>query len=93
MFQTVLQLASFLPLDGFEVLKQVREKVNKDIPVVLLTALGETEKVVQGLKLGADDYIVKPFEPSELVVRIESVLRRSKRSEQKTNDIFTIITC
>lgn len=77
-------------VDGFEVLKQVREKVNKDIPVVLLTALGETEKVVQGLKLGADDYIVKPFEPSELVARIESVLRRSKRSEQKTNDIFTI---
>lgn len=88
MFWTVIQIASFLPLDRFEVLKQVREKVNKDIPVVLLTALGETEKVVQCLKLGADDYIVKPFEPSELVARIESVLRRSKRSEQKTNDIL-----
>lgn len=69
------KIASFLPLDRFEVLKQVREKVNKDIPVVLLTALGETEKVVQCLKLGADDYIVKPFEPSELVARIESVVK------------------
>jgi DNA-binding response OmpR family regulator len=78
-------------VDGFEVLKQIREKVNKDLPVVLLTALGETEKVVKGLKLGADDYIVKPFEPSELVARIESVLRRSKRGEQTTiEDVFTI---
>lgn len=77
-------------VDGFEVLKQIRERINTDLPVVLLTALGDTEKVVQGLNLGADDYIVKPFEPRELVARIESVLRRSQRRDQSNKDSFTI---
>jgi DNA-binding response OmpR family regulator len=77
-------------VSGFEVLKQIRAEVDRVLPVVLLTALGETEKVVQGLTLGADDYIVKPFEPRELVARIESLLRRSNRGEITNKDSFTI---
>ncbi|OIJ18879.1 DNA-binding response regulator [Anaerobacillus alkalidiazotrophicus] len=68
-------------VDGFEVLTNVREMIDKDVPIIMLTALGETDRIVEGLQLGADDYIVKPFEPKELIARIESVMRRSKRTE------------
>jgi two-component system response regulator ResD len=64
-------------IDGFEVLKMLRQELEQKTPVILLSALGDTERVVKGLQLGADDYIVKPFEPRELTARIESVLRRS----------------
>ncbi|MDQ0256103.1 DNA-binding response OmpR family regulator [Evansella vedderi] len=52
-------------VDGFELLKTLRDHLDNQIPVILLTALGDTERVVEGLKLGADDYMVKPFEPKE----------------------------
>ncbi|WP_280771462.1 response regulator transcription factor [Salipaludibacillus daqingensis] len=71
-------------IDGFELLKMLRQELDRKTPVILLSALGDTERVVQGLQLGADDYIVKPFEPRELTARIESVLRRSQL--QKTAD-------
>ncbi|WP_078578222.1 response regulator transcription factor [Salipaludibacillus agaradhaerens] len=64
-------------IDGFELLKALREELDKRIPVILISALGDTDRVVKGLHLGADDYIVKPFEPKELVARITSVIRRS----------------
>jgi len=64
-------------IDGFELLKMLRQELEQKTPVILLSALGDTERVVKGLQLGADDYIVKPFEPRELTARIESVLRRS----------------
>ncbi|WP_078593149.1 response regulator transcription factor [Evansella clarkii] len=64
--------------DGFELLKTLRLNLEKHIPVILLTALGDSDRVVEGLKLGADDYIVKPFEPKELLARVEAVLRRSR---------------
>ncbi|MFC0562462.1 response regulator transcription factor [Halalkalibacter alkalisediminis] len=66
-------------IDGFEVLKRLRYCSIK-VPVIILTALGETEEVVRGLNLGADDYVTKPFEPSELIARIHSLLRRSNHS-------------
>lgn len=62
-------------LDGFETLKELRK--TNDIPVIMLTARGETTDKIVGLELGADDYISKPFEPRELVARIQSVFRRS----------------
>ncbi|WP_209123665.1 response regulator transcription factor [Alkalihalobacillus sp. BA299] len=70
-------------MDGFSVLKEMKqiEKV-KDIPVILLTALGDTEDIVKGLNRGADDYIIKPFEPREMIARIQSVLRRSTILEE-----------
>lgn len=62
---------------GYDVIKEMKKRDKfKDIPIILLTALGETEDVVKGLNIGADDYIVKPFEPSVLLARINSVFRR-----------------
>jgi DNA-binding response OmpR family regulator len=61
--------------DGFVVLEQVRQK--SDLPIIVLTARGLEEDKIKGLRLGADDYLTKPFSPQELVARIESVLRRS----------------
>lgn len=62
--------------DGLEILRAVRE-VDASVPVIILTARGEEEDRVKGLRLGADDYVVKPFGPMELLARIEAVLRRS----------------
>lgn len=76
-------------VDGFELLKTLRGHLENQIPVILLTALGDTERVVAGLKLGADDYMVKPFEPKELAARIGSVLRRTKNTKLK-EDSFTV---
>lgn len=61
-------------IDGYDVCKAIR-KVSS-IPIIMLTAKGETFDKVLGLELGADDYIVKPFEPKELVARVKAVLRR-----------------
>ena len=60
--------------DGIEVLKFIRK--NSDIPVIMVTAKGETFDKVLALELGADDYIVKPFEPKELLARVKAVTRR-----------------
>src|SRR6185436_11960054 len=62
--------------DGFEVLREVRAS-NPQLPVILLTARGAEEDRVRGLELGADDYVVKPFSATELLARVEAVLRRS----------------
>lgn len=61
-------------MDGFEVLRLIREI--SDVPVIMLTARSEEDDIVQGLKLGADDYITKPFSPRVLSSRIQAVLRR-----------------
>jgi DNA-binding response OmpR family regulator len=61
-------------IDGIDVLKWIRKE--NETPVVMLTAKGETFDKVLGLELGADDYIVKPFEPKELLARVKAVLRR-----------------
>ncbi len=60
--------------DGFEVCREIR--IRSGIPIIMLTARGDVQDRVKGLQLGADDYLPKPFEPSELVARIQSVLRR-----------------
>lgn len=70
--------------DGIEVLKYIRKSTN--IPVIMLTAKGETFDKVLALELGADDYIVKPFEPKELLARIKAVTRRYV-ADSKTKDI------
>jgi len=73
--------------DGFAVLEQVREKT--DLPIIVLTARGLEEDKIRGLRLGADDYLTKPFSPRELVARIESVLRRSAPRAQRSGTIDT----
>ena len=61
-------------MDGFQLLRKIRETL--DVPVIMLTAKGEVSDKVVGLELGADDYLAKPFEPRELLARIQSILRR-----------------
>jgi DNA-binding response OmpR family regulator len=62
--------------NGFEVCKEIR--LTSEIPIIMLTARGEVTDRIVGLELGADDYLSKPFEPRELLARIQSVLRRSE---------------
>ena len=66
-------------IDGWEVCRQVREFSN--VPIIMLTAKGETFDKVMGLDLGADDYIVKPFDTKEVVARVKAVLRRSSSAD------------
>ena len=61
--------------DGIEVCRELREK--KATPVIMLTAKGEEVNRVQGFEVGTDDYIVKPFSPREVVLRVKALLRRS----------------
>lgn len=63
-------------MDGFELTRIVRE--TRETPILLLTARGEAEDRIRGLSLGADDYLAKPFEPEELVLRINAILRRAR---------------
>ncbi len=63
-------------IDGFEVCKQIRR--DYQVPIIMLTARDEVADRIVGLELGADDYLPKPFEPRELVARIQSILRRSR---------------
>lgn len=65
-------------MDGLEVCRRIRQTM--DIPIIILSAKGETTDKVLGLELGADDYLPKPFEPSELLARVKAVLRRSEIS-------------
>src|SRR6266540_1623339 len=71
---------------GFEILKAARE-ARPTLPVIILTARGEEADRVQGLRLGADDYVVKPFSVRELLARVEAVLRRSPERPSKVNKI------
>jgi two-component system, OmpR family, response regulator ResD len=63
-------------MDGLEVMRRVRERAERRTAIILLTAKGEESDRVIGLRLGADDYVVKPFSPAELVARVDAVLRR-----------------
>ncbi|KGR78709.1 response regulator transcription factor [Ureibacillus manganicus] len=69
-------------MNGFEVCKMIRLE-DKKIPIIMLTGKGETYDIVKGLDTGADDYIVKPFDPNELIARVKSVLRRTVLSESE----------
>ena len=75
-------------INGFEVLKKIRE-VNT-VPVIMLTAKGEEDDRIQGLELGADDYIKKPLSPRELVRRIRAVLRRTKSFKDDQVDLIKV---
>jgi len=65
--------------DGLQLTKEIREKI--DLPIILLTAKGEAEDRVRGLELGAEDYLPKPFEPKELLLRIKNVIKRIKKDK------------
>ena len=78
-------------MDGFEVCKAVREK--KDIPIIMVSAKKDDIDKIRGLGLGADDYMTKPFSPSELVARVKAHMARYERlvgSQAKVNDVIEI---
>jgi two-component system, OmpR family, response regulator len=69
-------------MDGWELCRQLRE--DYDLPLLMLTAKGETSQKLKGFQLGTDDYMVKPFEPPELVVRVKALLKRYRISSSQT---------
>ncbi len=76
-------------MDGFELCRTIRSgRYGRDIPIIMLTARGEVMDRVAGLELGADDYLPKPFEPSELVARLQTVLRRRRVPAEKSRLMF-----
>ena len=83
----IVVLDIMLPgLDGWQVCREIRKTSN--IPIIMLTAKGETFDKVLGLELGADDYMVKPFEPKELVARVKAVLRRYERKDYDVQELI-----
>lgn len=81
----LILLDIMLPVkDGWQVCREVRAQ--SSVPIIMLTAKGETFDKVLGLELGADDYVVKPFEPKELIARIRAVLRRSSGADEEKTD-------
>ncbi|MFP4472658.1 MAG: response regulator transcription factor [Candidatus Omnitrophota bacterium] len=77
-------------MDGFEVCKRIRQdKSVSHIPIIMLTARGEEVDRIVGLELGADDYMIKPFSPRELILRIKSILRRGIHKEDAEQDVLS----
>lgn len=70
-------------LDGWQVCRELRKK--SECPIIMITAKGETFDKVLGLELGADDYVVKPFEPKEIIARIKAVMRRTGKASAETD--------
>lgn len=73
-------------MDGLEVCRQLREE--SSLPIIMLTARSTEDDKLQGLDLGADDYVTKPFSPRELVARVRAVLRRTSDTEQELEDVI-----
>jgi len=72
--------------DGFEVCREIRKSSN--VPVIMVTARGEDFEKIMGLDIGADDYIVKPFSPAEVMARVRAILRRISKTDEKSSQIF-----
>ena len=70
-------------MDGYEICRRIREQ-DREQPIIMLTAMSSDDEIIQGLALGADDYVAKPFSVAQLVLRVQAVLRRS-RPVQKMN--------
>lgn len=74
-------------MDGFEVCRKIRRQSN--VPIIMITARGEDFERIMGLDIGADDYIVKPFSPGEVMARIRAILRRISREDDTKARVFT----
>ena len=75
--------------DGFTLAKEIRN-TNQDVPIIFLTAKTLKEDILEGFKIGADDYITKPFSMEELVFRIEAIIRRTKGKKNKESTVYHI---
>ena len=93
-FDIVIMDIMMPELDGFSAVREIRKK--SDVPVIMLSARGEEYDKINGFECGADDYVVKPFSPKELMLRIEAVLKRtggansSATGENTPHDVFEI---
>ena len=91
---SVVVLDVMMPeVDGFTVAKRIRQnEATKDIPIIMLTAMSELNDKVNGFNIGVDDYLVKPFEVEELLVRVRALLKRSNQLPEsaKVKDLLTI---
>ena len=85
-FELIILDITMPEMDGFQVLREIRK--NSTIPIIMLTARGEVSDRIVGLELGADDYMPKPFEPEELIARIQSILRRIKTPETMVDNLI-----
>lgn len=80
-------------VSGIEICRRIRRNPEtRDLPIIILTARGEEDDRIRGLEAGADDYVVKPFSPSELVARVRAVLRRTRPAFDKDNLTYGDIT-
>ncbi len=77
-------------MDGFTLARHIR-KLDQDVPIIFLTAKNQKEDIMTGLKLGADDYITKPFEVEVLVLRIQNILKRTKKIEPELLELKSIV--
>lgn len=75
-------------LDGFQVCREIRRESN--VPIIMITARGEDFEKIMGLEIGADDYIVKPFSPGEVMARIKAVMRRIEKGENGGSQVLMI---
>lgn len=84
----IILLDVMMPIkDGFEVCREIRKTSN--VPIIMVTARSEDFEKIMGLDIGADDYIVKPFSPSEVMARVRAILRRINRGDEKKAQLFT----
>ena len=74
-------------LDGFSTCKEIK-KIYEDIPVIMLSARGEEYDKIHGFELGIDDYVVKPFSPKELMMRVNAILKRTTTNNSSQKDLF-----
>ena len=86
-FDIILLDAMMPKKDGFDVCREVRTFSN--VPIIMITARGEDYEKIMGLEIGADDYIVKPFSPGEIIARINAILRRIMPKNDESEKIFT----
>lgn len=86
-FDMILLDVMMLGMDGFAVCREIRRQSN--VPIIMITARGEDFERIMGLDIGADDYIVKPFSPKEVMARIRAILRRIERDDDKKTQVFT----
>lgn len=80
-FEIILLDVMMPKIDGFEVCREIRKTSN--IPIIMVTARGEDFERIMGLDIGADDYIIKPFSPGEVMARVRAILRRISKTDEK----------
>ncbi|MDD5770125.1 MAG: response regulator transcription factor [Candidatus Gracilibacteria bacterium] len=77
--------------NGFDIINFLRKTKGLNTPIIIISGFGDTQNIIFGLNLGADDYITKPFYPEELIARIKAILRRPSKIEEKNNLVYNNI--